>query len=123
MVGEKIVLGWNGSPEAVRAMSASLPFLAAARSVTVMTIGETDEGDLSSVTGYLAWQGIVATHRYLRPTFGLAFGQQLLVAAQEQSADMLVMGGYGHMPWREFLLGGATREVVGASLIPVLLSH
>ncbi len=123
VVGEKILLGWNGSPEAVRAMTASLPFLAAARSVTVMTIGEADDGDLSSVTDHLAWHSIVATHRYLRPTFGLAFGQQLLAAAQEQRADMLVMGGYGHMPWREFLLGGATREVVRASLLPVLLSH
>jgi nucleotide-binding universal stress UspA family protein len=36
---------------------------------------------------------------------------------------LLVMGGYGHAPWREVLFGGATREVIGTSLLPVLLSH
>jgi nucleotide-binding universal stress UspA family protein len=43
--------------------------------------------------------------------------------AAEQNADLLAMGAYGHMPWREFLFGGATREVIGKGLLPVLLTH
>jgi nucleotide-binding universal stress UspA family protein len=54
---------------------------------------------------------------------GAGAGQQLLSAAHEENANLLVMGGYGHVPWREFLFGGATREVVGTSLMPVLLTH
>jgi len=50
-------------------------------------------------------------------------GEQLLAGAREDGADLLVMGGYGHTPWRELLFGGATRAVVGTSLLPVLLSH
>ncbi len=122
-VGETIALGWNGSPEAVRALTAALPFLAAARAVSIISIGDRHEEELSSIVNYLAWQGVVATHRYLRLVSGIGVGEQLLAAARDDQADLLVMGGYGHTPWRELLLGGATREVVGVSLLPVLLSH
>jgi nucleotide-binding universal stress UspA family protein len=54
---------------------------------------------------------------------GAGAGQQLLSAAREENADLLVMGGYGRVPWREFLFGGATRDVVGVSLLPLLLTH
>jgi nucleotide-binding universal stress UspA family protein len=54
---------------------------------------------------------------------GAGIGQQLLSAAHDENAGLLVMGGYGHVPWREFLFGGATREVVGTSLLPLLLTH
>ena len=42
---------------------------------------------------------------------------------REEDADLLVMGAYGQVAWREFLFGGATREVVGVSLLPLLLAH
>jgi nucleotide-binding universal stress UspA family protein len=123
-IGETIALGWNGSPEAVRALAAALPFLAAARAVSIITIGgDREAGEIASVLDYLAWQGIAATHRYLRPVSGVSAGEQLLAEAREAAADLLVMGAYGHMPWRELLLGGATRDVLGVSLLPVLLSH
>jgi nucleotide-binding universal stress UspA family protein len=47
----------------------------------------------------------------------------LLNAAHDAGADMLVMGGYGHQPWREALFGGVTRDVIGTSLMPLLLMH
>lgn len=121
--GETIALGWDGSPQAVRVLTAALPLLGAARTVSIITIGEREEEELSSVIDYLAWQGIVARHRYIRPISGLRPGEQLLAEAREDGADLLAMGGYGHTPWREMLFGGATREVVGVSLLPVLLSH
>jgi nucleotide-binding universal stress UspA family protein len=72
---------------------------------------------------YLGWHGIVAKHRHIQPGRGVGPGEQLLSTARDEGADLLVMGGYGRMPWREFLLGGATREIVGVSLLPLLLSH
>jgi nucleotide-binding universal stress UspA family protein len=122
-IGEAVALGWNGSPEAVRVLAASLPFLAAARSVCVIAIGDRGPDEVASVIDHLAWHGIVATHRCPRPISGVGAGEQLLAEARDAGADLLVMGGYGHRPWRELLFGGATREVVGTSLLPILLSH
>jgi nucleotide-binding universal stress UspA family protein len=121
-IGETIAVGWNGSTQAVRALTGSLPLLAAARAVSIITVGEKDEA-VTSLIDYLAWQGVRATHNAVPFIAGVGPGQQLLAAAREAEADLLVMGGYGHGPWREFLFGGATREIVGVSMLPLLLSH
>ena len=122
-VGENIAIGWNGSAEATRAMVAALPFLATARATAIITIGEKHQESSTALIEYLAWHGINAQHRHVPAVAGAGPGQQLLSAARDGNADLLVMGGYGHLPWREFLFGGATREVVGVSLLPILLSH
>ncbi|HKT19024.1 MAG TPA: universal stress protein [Stellaceae bacterium] len=121
--GDNIVAGWNGSAEATRALAAALPFLGAAQAVTIVTIGEKHQESSAALIEYLGWHDIKAKHRHVPAVSGVGPGQQLLSAAREESADLLVMGGYGHLPWREFLFGGATREVVGVSLLPLLLSH
>jgi len=122
-IGETVALGWNGSPEAVRAMRGALPFLTAAKSVLVITVGKPDAAAGTQVVEYLGWHGVKAKHQNVLPVEGVGSGEQLLSAARDGDADLLVMGGYGHMPWREFLFGGATRQIVGASLLPILLSH
>jgi nucleotide-binding universal stress UspA family protein len=129
LLGEAIAVGWNGSAQAVRALVASLPFLSAARAVSIIAIGgkenekERETAAAVSAVDYLAWHGIVAKHRSVEPLAGVGPGEQLLATARDEGADLLVMGGYGHSPWREFLFGGATREIVGASMLPLLLSH
>jgi nucleotide-binding universal stress UspA family protein len=122
-IGDGIAIGWNGSAEATRALTASLPFLASARSVSIITIGDRHQGSAAALVEYLGWYGVAAKHRHLAAIEGAGAGEQLLSAAHEESANLLVMGGYGHVPWREFLFGGATREVVGSSLMPLLLTH
>lgn len=122
-VGETVAIGWNGSAEATRAMVASLPILAGARATSIITVGEKHQESAAALIEYLGWQGVTAKHRHVPAVTGVGPGQQLLSAARDENADLLVMGGYGHMPWREFLFGGATREVVGASLLPLLISH
>jgi nucleotide-binding universal stress UspA family protein len=122
-IGEGIAVGWNGSAAATRALAASLPFLATARAISIITIGDRHQGSAAALVEYLGWYGIAAKHRHMAAVDGAGAGQQLLSAAHEENANLLVMGGYGHVPWREFLFGGATREVVGASLMPVLLTH
>jgi Universal stress protein family len=67
--------------------------------------------------------GIKGQHRHVPSIPGTVPGQQLLSAARDEDADLLVMGAYGQVSWREFLFGGATREVVGVSLLPLLLAH
>jgi nucleotide-binding universal stress UspA family protein len=123
VLGKTVVIAWNDSAESLRALVGALPFLAAARVVIVITVGDEHEEGAASLLEYLAWQGIGATHRRKSPIAGRREGELLLAAARDAEADLLVMGGYGHTPWREYLLGGATREIVGTSLIPVLLAH
>jgi nucleotide-binding universal stress UspA family protein len=122
-IGETVALGWNGSPEAVRAMVGALPFLSAARAVHVIDVGRPDRPSATDVIEYLAWHGVAAKRRHVEPISGVGAGEQLLASARDVGADMLVMGGYGHTPWREFLFSGATHQIVGVSLLPILLSH
>lgn len=104
-------------------MAVAVPLFAAARSVLVMTVGEQHQASATSTVDYLAWHRITAEHRRISLIAGVGRQEQLLAAARDEGADLLVMGGYGHTPWREMLLGGATRGVVWTSLLPVLLSH
>jgi nucleotide-binding universal stress UspA family protein len=122
-IGDNVAIGWNGSAAATRALTAALPFLASAGKVSIITIGDRHQGSAAALVEYLGWQGVVAQHRHMPAIEHAGVGQQLLSAAHEENANLLVMGGYGQVPWREFLFGGATREVVGASLLPVLLTH
>jgi len=122
-VGDSIAVGWNGSAEATRALAAALPFLASARAASLITIGDKHRESAAALIEYLGWHGIKAQHRHVPVVPEAGAGQQLLSAAHEENADLLVMGGYGRVPWREFLFGGATREVVGVSLLPLLLTH
>jgi nucleotide-binding universal stress UspA family protein len=122
-LGDSIAFGWNGEAAAVRALTGSLPLLAAARTVNVIVVGEKHRTSAAALVEHLAWHGIKAS---LRPAYaieGVGPGEQLLAEARDAGADLLVMGGYGHRPWREALFGGATREIVGVSLLPILLSH
>ncbi len=91
--------------------------------MTVITIAEEDEEAPQPLIDYLAAHGVAAQHHRALPVKGVGAGEQLLAEARDAGADLLVMGAYGHQAWRETLFGGATREVVGTSLLPVLLAH
>jgi nucleotide-binding universal stress UspA family protein len=123
-VGETIAIAWNDSPQAARAVSGTLPFLAQARTVHVMT-ASSEEGTMhaAELIAYLAWHGITALPYRVEPVDGVGNGELLLSTAHDLAADLLVMGGYGRAPWREMIFGGATRQIVGTSRMPILLSH
>ena len=118
--GETIALAWNDSPEAAKAVAAALPLLLQARQVHVLSVGSTAGAALAQ---HLAWYGIRATAEEVSAIKGVGPGELVLAAARDHACDLLVMGGYGRSPWREMLFGGATRDVIGRSLLPLLLSH
>ena len=122
-IGSVVALAWNGSPQAVRALAAGLPFLKKADAVSVITGGESERLGMPQVLDYLAWHRINAKHQILPAGSARHIGEKLIDAAQEASADMLIMGGYGHAPWRELLFGGVTREALATMPMPLLLVH
>jgi nucleotide-binding universal stress UspA family protein len=123
-LGDVIAIAWNASPEAARAVAGALPFLGHAREVHILSVGKEDESlSDAELASYLGWHGIAAAAHHVQPVKGVKTGELLLAAARDKGADLLVMGGYGHAPWREMIFGGATVEIVGKSRLPVLLSH
>ena len=108
-------------------MGYALPFLAKARSVTIVVAGATpDAVDARLLLRNLARHGVVATADTLDPgaVSGRARGRALLDYARDRKADLLVMGAYGHGGLTNFLgLGGATAKVISSCPVPLLLAH
>jgi nucleotide-binding universal stress UspA family protein len=122
-IGYVIAVAWNGSPEGVRALTAALPFLEKASVVSLITAGDADAVGSRKAIDYLAWHGVNVEHRKVAAGSSRQIGRILLEAAQDAGADLLAMGAFGHMPWRELLFGGATRTALAAMPLPLLLMH
>jgi nucleotide-binding universal stress UspA family protein len=120
-LGRRVVVAWNGSREASRALKDALPFLVAAEAVTVVAAGEAAGVGLEGAAALLRRHAVAAVTRQVE--FGPhPAGAVLLDAAAEAGGDLLVMGAYGHSRLREIVLGGATREVLRGAGLPVLFS-
>ena len=122
---DRVAIAWNGSATAARAVRSALPLIAGAKKVLVAVVEEggrkTGEPGADIAT-YLARHGLDVTVRTV-PWVANSAGVSLLNFAADESADLLVMGAYGHSRMREFLLGGATREILLSATLPVFLSH
>jgi nucleotide-binding universal stress UspA family protein len=122
-LGYIVAVAWDGSLQAVRGLAAALPFLERANAVSLITAGAAAAEHGRDAMDYLGWHGVFAEHRRIATASGRQIGASLFAAAAEAGADLLVMGGYGHMPWREALFGGATRAAVATMPLPLLLMH
>lgn len=124
----RVLIAWNGSREAARAVNDALPILVAAESVTVLVvdpqIGPGGHGDEpgADIALHLARHDVAVTVRRVAGA-DAGVGDMLLNAAADFSCDLIVMGGYGHSRWRELVLGGATRTLLQEMTVPVLMSH
>jgi nucleotide-binding universal stress UspA family protein len=121
-----IVLAWNGSREAKRAMDDALPFLKAASDVVVVTIDDdetrrVEASESEALVRHLARHGVGA--EALRRPASKGAGEVLMDACEAAGADLLVMGAYGRSRAAEFILGGATRTILSHARTPTLLSH
>jgi nucleotide-binding universal stress UspA family protein len=119
-MGRKILLAWNGSREAARALHDALPFMAGAEMVTVAAFGEELGHGLSDVVAMLAGHGVKAMARTEADTSDV--GGQLIGLAAALDADLMVLGAYGRPRLREVVLGGVTRDILRGARVPVLLS-
>lgn len=126
-LGKRILIGWNGSREATRAVHDSMAFLKGADEVTLLTVEAGPVLDAPAMDGgdmvrHLSHHGIDASIRQSLVS-GTEVGDVILSRAADTGADMIVMGAYGHSRLRELALGGATRRVMTRAKIPVLMSH
>ncbi|MGE5268512.1 MAG: universal stress protein [Thiohalocapsa sp.] len=122
-LGHSIAIAWNGSLQAVHALTAALPFLRRAGSVVLITAGDGDAAASSEAAAYLAWHGVTADRRTIAAVSGRGLGRALLAAAETAGADLLVMGAYGQPPWREQLFGGASRGALATMPLALLMMH
>ena len=126
-VDNTVVVAWDGSMEATRAIGHALPLLRTARLV-VLALLQPPVGHAqparhpgADIAAYLSRHGVPVE---VRPSVTTGdIGAALLAMAAEVHADLLVMGGYGHARFREILLGGVTETVLRQMTLPVLMAH
>ena len=124
---KRIVVAWKNTREARRAVSDAMPLLIAADEVAVLRICPSKDADaafsgLDEVVGRLTRQGVNATPKTLQRPADEAF-HTLATFAEEQLADLIVAGAYGHSRLGEWMLGGMTQDLLDQSPLPVLFSH
>lgn len=123
---DHVTVCWDGSRTAARAVADALPFLTHAATIDVLIVQDqqikSDEISGSDIGQHLARHGLkIEIKRMTAP--GVDISNVILSHAAETSTDLIVMGGYGHSRMREFMLGGATRGILAAMTVPVLMSH
>jgi nucleotide-binding universal stress UspA family protein len=121
-----VLVCWNGSPNAARAVADAMPFLRRAKAVEVVVVlgesGSSDEIPGADIGQHLARHGLDVEVERLSAIKG-DVPDTVLSHAADTGTDLIVMGGYGHSRLREFILGGVTRGILRAMTVPVLMAH
>jgi len=122
---DNVTLCWKEDAASARALTASMPILAQAKSVGIVTVRESAEQTAKSgwdLAGQLNWHGIDASAELIWDGGSSAINQIRAVAAA-QLASLIVMGAFSHSRTRERLFGGCTQAVLDGSDRPVFLLH
>ncbi|MFC4933055.1 universal stress protein [Massilia sp. GCM10023247] len=126
-IADSIVVGWDGSVPALRAISGALPLLARAHSVRLAVINPEQESGIhgdepgADMALYLARHGVPV--EVVVDRTNLPAGEALLRLADAHGAGLLVTGAFGHSRYREIVLGGVTRILLERTTLPVLFAH
>jgi len=127
-VGDRVLVAWNASREATRAVNDALPILRGAAKVTVLAVnpkhGIEGHGDVpaADIVLHLARHGVKAEAAHTIAN-DISEGDALLSYAADLGCDLIVCGGYGHSRAREMVFGGVTRTLLQEMTVPMLLSH
>ena len=126
-IGKNILVAWDGSQEATRAVTNAIPLLRRAAVVNVVVFNPHARPDVhgaqpgADIALYLARQGIKV--EVSREITDIDIGNAILSRTADLNSDLIVMGGYGHTRFREVLLGGVTMTMLQSMTVPVLMSH
>lgn len=121
---EQILICWDGSESAARAIDAALPFLTAAKAVRILTLKEVDYDapSLEHVVDHLAMHGVKAMPDFIAKTRG-SLAKRILNEANDAGSELIVMGGYSHRRFNEAIFGGVTRYMLDHSDRALLMAH
>jgi nucleotide-binding universal stress UspA family protein len=123
---DHVMIAWNGSREAARAVSEALPYLRKAETVSIVIVDDGEPVEEQATLGkdlveHLLHHGIgAAVHHLIKDG---QIGSTLIAESKRLKPDLIVMGGYGHSRLREWLLGGATYEMLHSAPAPLLIAH
>ena len=120
---DSIIIGWNNSTEASRAVTSSIELLKKAQRVHIVSSPEyvEDSEIMKNLIEYLKLHDIDASYEIVKTT--RIPGQALLNAALDGNFDLIVAGAYGHKGLKELMFGGATRYLLEKSTLPIFMSH
>lgn len=127
-IGKKIVVAWDASREATRALSEAQPLLDVAKQVTVVTVDAKPKafghGDIpgANIAAHLGRRGLPVEVRNA-DSGGRSAADTIMAEADATGADLVVMGGYAHSRLRELVFGGATRDLLRNAKLPLLMAH
>lgn len=123
---DRVMVCWDGSRPAARAIADAMPFLTRAAAIDVVIVAsgreKSDEIPGADMGEHLARHGLKIDVKRIVST-DVDVPNTLLSQAADSGADFMVMGAFGHSRLREFVLGGATQGILAAMTVPVLLSH
>ncbi len=121
----RILVAWNGGREAARALAAAMPIFEETDAALVLSIGAlpSDLEGPEAASELLRLHGVVTEAKRRTPASGVSVEDDLLAAAREWRADLIVMGAYSHSRWRELVLGGFTRRLLKQAEFPLFLAH
>lgn len=126
-IGSSVTVAWNGSAEAVRAITTAIPILKQARRVDLVVFNANDDDGVhgenpgADMALYLARHGVKVEVTAI--SGAQRGGEGLLSFAADTGADLIVMGAYGHSRFHEFVLGGMTRTALASSPVALWMSH
>ncbi|NKQ41641.1 MAG: universal stress protein [Sulfurovum sp.] len=119
-----IIIGWNNSPQASRAVTEAIPIMKRAKKVHIVSsepyVTET-RLNIKDLQNYLRIHDIDSTFEIIKTT--LVPGEALLKYATNKNFDLIIAGAYGHREIRELFLGGSAKYILKHTSIPTLLSH
>ena len=122
-VGKRVIVAWDGSRAAARALGDALALMQDADAVHVLSVNaEEGEDRGADVVAHLARHDIQAETHAVQAR-DMESGAMMLSHAADFGADLIVMGAYGHARWRELVMGGATRHMLEHMTVPVFMSH
>lgn len=129
VIGRRVLVGWNGTREAARAVNDAIPLMRDAEIVHLLHITPPHDMDIALETTagglvrHLRLHGIKAEPAREPLLHGLSVADTLVSRTTDYGSDLLVLGGYGHMGLQTILRTGVTKTLVNQITIPTLLSH
>jgi len=123
-----VLIAWNNSPQSARAVFDSLDLIKDAEAITILTLAG-NAGACREAKGHANKLAASLARHGLRPkvkaveTGHASASDSLMSRLDEDGADLLVMGCYGHSRFRELVFGGVSRDMLGTVKVPTLMSH